>query len=55
MKPTKSSGKNGANDRQNHERLRCDLPPDEALRRVMLVKPPKNWKYGKRRVKARSR
>jgi hypothetical protein len=24
--------------------LRCDLPPDEALRRAMNVRPPKDWK-----------
>jgi len=29
---------------QNHERLVCNLPPKEALRRAMMVKPPKDWK-----------
>jgi hypothetical protein len=28
----------------NRELLKCSLPPDEALRRAMLVKPPKDWK-----------
>jgi hypothetical protein len=28
----------------NCERLKCALPFDEALRRAMLVKPPKDWK-----------
>jgi hypothetical protein len=27
--------------------LRCDLPPKEALRRAMLVKPPADWKKAK--------
>jgi hypothetical protein len=49
MKQTKSNGKNGANGKQNHDRLKCNLAPDEALRRAMLVKPPKDWKYGKRK------
>jgi hypothetical protein len=26
------------------EPLKCSLPFDEALRRAMLVKPPKDWK-----------
>jgi hypothetical protein len=29
---------------QNHETLKCAFPPDEALRRAMLVKPPIFWK-----------
>jgi hypothetical protein len=27
--------------------LKCPLPPDEALRLAMLVKPPDNWKKSK--------
>jgi hypothetical protein len=26
------------------QRLKIDLPPEEALARAMMVKPPKNWK-----------
>jgi hypothetical protein len=47
MKAMKSNGKNGRNGAQNHELLKCDLPPDEALRRAMMVKPPKDWKRTK--------
>jgi hypothetical protein len=49
MKVTKTHRKNGSNGKQNHSRLKCDLPPDEALRRALLVKPPRDWKYGKRK------
>jgi hypothetical protein len=44
MKATKSNGGNGATKR---EPLKCGLPPDEALRRAMMVKPPKNWRKTK--------
>ena len=53
MKSTKSASKNGAGAKQNHERLKCNLPFDEALHRAMLVKPPKDWKYGRREKAAR--
>jgi len=33
MKQAKSNGKNGGNGQQNHERLKCELATDEALRR----------------------
>jgi hypothetical protein len=26
------------------QRLKIDLPPEEALGRAMMVKPPKDWK-----------
>jgi hypothetical protein len=29
---------------QNHAPIKCNFPPDEALRLAMLVKPPKTWK-----------
>jgi hypothetical protein len=30
--------------KQDHSLLKCSLPSDEALRRTMMVKPPKSWK-----------
>jgi hypothetical protein len=32
------------NTKPGRELLKCDLPPREALRRAMNVKPPENWK-----------
>jgi hypothetical protein len=26
------------------QRIKIDLPPEEALSRAMMVKPPKDWK-----------
>jgi hypothetical protein len=34
------------------EPLKCDLPPREALRRAMMVKPPKDWKTVRPKKKA---
>jgi len=36
----------------NHELLKCDLPPREALRRAMNVKPPQDWKATLKNSKA---
>ena len=30
--------------KQNRELLKCSLPFEEALRRVLRVKPPESWK-----------
>jgi hypothetical protein len=40
--------------KQNRELLKCSLPFEEAIRRVLRVKPPKSWKPGKP-AKARTR
>jgi len=31
------------NNKKSH-RLKIDLPPEEALGRAMMVKPPKDWR-----------
>jgi len=33
--------------------LRCSLPPEEALRRAMMVKPPQDWQGAKAKKQSR--
>jgi hypothetical protein len=37
---------------RNETVLQCPLPPREALRRVMMVEPPMDWKKAKKAAKS---
>jgi len=36
---------------RNETLLQCPLPPREALRRVMMIEPPMDWKKAKKTAK----